>query len=155
MSYVLFLMIGLGAGAVYALLGLGLVLKHRSAGVVDFSHAAVAMWCAYVFLELHTNGQLVFPWVAVATHIQLFSATAARPCGVSIVVALVYSAILGLIFYYAVVRPLRHAPVLARVCASRGLHALPGDRGDDQLRDLLAGLAADPARHLDAPWRAA
>ncbi len=120
MSYVLFLMIGLGAGAVYALLGLGLVLKHRSAGVVDFSHAAVAMWCSYVFLELHTNGQLVFPWVAVATHIQLFSANSGAPVWLSIVVALVYSAILGLIFYYAVVRPLRHAPVLARVCACVG-----------------------------------
>jgi ABC-type branched-subunit amino acid transport system permease subunit len=116
----LFLMIGLGAGAVYALLGLGLVLKHRSAGVVDFSHAAVAMWCAYVFLELHTNGQLVFPWVAVATHIQLFSANSGAPVWVSIVIALVYSAILGLIFYYAIVRPLRHAPVLARVCACVG-----------------------------------
>ena len=120
MSYVLFLMIGLGAGAVYALLGLGLVLKHRSAGVVDFSHAAVAMWCAYVFLELHTNGELVFPWVAVAWHVQLFSANSGAPVWISIVVALVYSAILGLIFYYAVVRPLRHAPVLARVCACIG-----------------------------------
>ena len=82
-SYVLFLLIGLGAGAVYALLGLGLVLKHRSAGVVDFSHAAVAMWCSYVFLELHTNGQLVFPWVAVATHIQLFSANSGAPVWLS------------------------------------------------------------------------
>ena len=82
MSYVLFLMIGLGAGAVYALLGLGLVLKHRSAGVVDFSHAAVAMWCAYVFLELHTNGELVFPWVAVACRTSSCSRpTAGRPSG--------------------------------------------------------------------------
>lgn len=119
-GYVLFLLIGLGAGAVYALLGLGLVLKHRSAGVVDFSHAAVAMWCAYVFLELHTNGELVFPWVAAGWHVQLFSADSGAPVWASIVIALVYSAILGLIFYHAVVRPLRHAPVLARVCACVG-----------------------------------
>ena len=120
MSYVLFLLIGLGAGAVYALLGLGLVLKHRSAGVVDFSHAAVAMWCSYVFLELQTNGQLIFPWVAAGWHVQLFSKTGTA-VWLAIVLALAYSAVLGLFFYYAVVRPLRHAPVLARVCASVGL----------------------------------
>src|SRR5580698_1695299 len=100
MSYILFLLIGLGAGAVYALLGLGLVLKHRSAGVVDFSHAAVAMWCAYVFLELHTDGELVFPWAGIPWHVQVFSATAGAPVWLSIFIALVYSAVLGLIFYY-------------------------------------------------------
>jgi ABC-type branched-subunit amino acid transport system permease subunit len=119
-SYVLFLLIGLGAGSVYALLALGLVLKHRSAGIVDFSHAAVAMWCSYVFLELHTNGQLVLPWVAAGWHIQLFSANSGAPVWLSVIVALIYSAVLGLIFYYGVVRPLRNAPVLARVCASVG-----------------------------------
>ena len=46
--------------------------------------------------------------------------TTGAPVWFSIFVALVYSAVLGLIFYYVVVRPLRHAPVLARVCASVG-----------------------------------
>jgi ABC-type branched-subunit amino acid transport system permease subunit len=78
------------------------------------------MFCSYVFLELHTNGELVFPWVAVGWHVQLFSANTGAPVWFSIVVALVYSAILGLIFYYGVIRPLRHAPVLARVCATVG-----------------------------------
>ena len=39
-TYLLFFLLGLGAGSVYANLGLGLVLKYRSAGVVDFGHAA-------------------------------------------------------------------------------------------------------------------
>jgi ABC-type branched-subunit amino acid transport system permease subunit len=121
MSYLLFLLIGLGAGAVYALLALGLVLKHRSAGVVDFSHAAVAMFCAYVFLEMHNNGELIFPWTAIPWHFQLASSKTGAAVWVSVLVALAYSALLGLIFYYGVVRPLRHAPVLARVCASVGL----------------------------------
>jgi ABC-type branched-subunit amino acid transport system permease subunit len=120
-SYVLFLLLGLGSGAVYATLALGLVLKHRAAGIVDFSHGAVAMFCAYVFLELHSNGELVFPWVALPHSAQLFSATDGAPLGVSIVIALVYSAVLGLLFYWVVVRPLRHAPALARVGASVGL----------------------------------
>jgi ABC-type branched-subunit amino acid transport system permease subunit len=120
-SYILFLLLGLGSGAVYATLALGLVLKHRSAGIVDFSHGAVAMFCAYVFLELHSNGQLVFPWVALPHSAQLFNADNGAPMWISIVVALVYAAVLGLIFYWAVVRPLRHAPALARVGASVGL----------------------------------
>jgi ABC-type branched-subunit amino acid transport system permease subunit len=120
-SYLLFLLLGLGSGAVYATLALGLVLKHRSAGIVDFSHGAVAMFCAYVFLELHTNGQLVFPWVALPHSAQLFSAENGASLGVSIVIALAYAAVLGLVFYYLVVRPLRHAPALARVGASVGL----------------------------------
>ena len=56
-SYVLFLLLGLGAGAVYGMLALGLVLKHRSAGVVDFGHGAVAMFIAYVYLGLRYLSQ--------------------------------------------------------------------------------------------------
>ena len=42
-SYILFLLLGLGSGAVYAVLGLGLVLKYRSAGVVDFGHGVTSL----------------------------------------------------------------------------------------------------------------
>lgn len=121
MSYLLFLLLGLGSGAIYAMLALGLVLKYRSAGVIDFAHCAVAMFGAYVYIELHDQGMLVFPWTVIPWHIQLFSATHGVSSGIAIPIALAYSAILGLIFYYAVVRPLRHAPALARVGASVGL----------------------------------
>ena len=67
------------------------------------------------------NGQLVFPWVALPHSAQLFNADNGAPMWISILVALVYAAVLGLIFYWVVVRPLRHAPALARVCASVGL----------------------------------
>jgi len=120
MSYLLFLLLGLGSGAIYTILALGLVLKHRSAGVVDFAHCAVAMFCAYVYIELHEQGELVLPWTAVPWHIQLFSASGAA-AGAAIPITLGYAAILGLISYYGVVRPLRHAPALARVGASVGL----------------------------------
>ena len=54
-SWILFLLLGLGAGSVYALLALGLVLKYRSAGVVDFGHGAVAMFIAYVYINLRAS----------------------------------------------------------------------------------------------------
>ncbi|MFZ0088069.1 MAG: ABC transporter permease [Solirubrobacteraceae bacterium] len=119
-SYILFLVLGLGSGAVYAVLGLGLVLKYRSAGVVDFSHGAVAMFCAYVFIELRSNGELQFPWIIIPHQVRIASSNgmAVLP---SILITLVYSAILGLVFYMAVFRPLRNAPALARVGASIGV----------------------------------
>ena len=61
-SYLLFLILGLGAGATYAILGQGLVLKYRSAGVVDFAHGAVAMFIAYVFVNLRCSGSSSCPW---------------------------------------------------------------------------------------------
>jgi ABC-type branched-subunit amino acid transport system permease subunit len=119
-SYFLFLLLGLGAGAVYAILGLGLVLKFRSANVVDFGHGAVAMFCAYVFIELHDSGELIFPWVALPHSVQVASSSG-LPMFASILATLAYSAVLGLIFYMAIYRPLRAAPALARVGASVGV----------------------------------
>ena len=60
-TYLLFFLLGLGGGSVYAILGLGLVLKYRSAGVVNFAQGAVAMYGAYVFIGLRTSGVLQLP----------------------------------------------------------------------------------------------
>src|ERR1700744_6579866 len=113
-SYILFLLLGLGSGAVYALLGLGLVLKYRSAGVVDFAHGAVAMFCAYVYIELRSNGQLVFPWPVLKHSFQVASANGLAVVP-SIVITLAYSVVFGFVLYWALYRPLRNAPALARV----------------------------------------
>jgi ABC-type branched-subunit amino acid transport system permease subunit len=116
-SYLLFLLLGLGSGAVYGILALGLVLKHRSAGVVDFGHGAVAMFIAYVFLGLRDQGTLQLPWVVLPHKISLGSPVATAP---AIVVSLVYAALLGLAMYWLIYRPLRRATALTRVCASVG-----------------------------------
>jgi len=78
-SYVLFLALGLGSGAVYGILALGLVLKHRAAGVVDFGHGAVAMYIAYVFLALRADGVLQLPWIVLPHEIDLGAPLAAVP----------------------------------------------------------------------------
>src|SRR3954452_7943923 len=116
-SYILFLLLGLGSGAVYGMLALGLVLKHRSAGVVDFGHGAVAMFVAYVYLGLRDTGSLQFPWVILPHELDLGGPLATVP---AIVLSLVYAAILGLVMYWLIYRPLRSATALTRVCASVG-----------------------------------
>ena len=85
----------------YAALGLGLVLVHRSSGVVNFAHGAMAMLVTYAFVELRPGLGL---WLALA-------------------VSVVAAAGLGLVVHVLVFRPLRTAPALARVVASVGLLA--------------------------------
>src|SRR4051812_36659580 len=116
-SYALFLLLGLGSGAVYGILALGLVLKHRAAGVVDFGHGAVAMYVAYVFLGLRADGVLELPWIWLPHEIDLGAPLALGP---ALVVALVYAALLGAGMYWLIYRPLRTATALTRVCASVG-----------------------------------
>src|SRR6204780_1144372 len=119
-SYLLFLILGLGSGATYAILGQGLVLKYRSAGVLDFAHGAVAMFIAYVFINLRSLGELELPVVLIPHQISLTGGTGINT-GLAIAIALVYAAILGLGLYVLIYRPLRHASSLARVCASVGV----------------------------------
>ena len=118
-TYLLFLMLGLGAGAVYALLGLGLVLKYRSTGVVDFAQGAVAMFGAYVFLKLRTTGELQLPWVALKHQVPLSSH--GLPLWPALLITLVYGTLLGLLIFVLVYRPLLRAAPLTKVCASVGV----------------------------------
>src|SRR5579875_859153 len=117
-SWFLFLLLGLGAGSVYALLALGLVLKFRSAGVVDFGHGAVAMFVAYVYINLRSFGSLILPWPILPHTISLTGGTIAGPP--ALVVSLLYAVLLGAVMYVLVFRPLRQAPPLVRVAASVG-----------------------------------
>ena len=115
----LFLLLGLGSGSVYGLLALGLVLKYRAAGVVDFAHGAVAMICAFAFVELRDRGDLQLPW-PVLPHTIHISDTGV-PDGTSVVVTLIYAAVLGAVLYLLVYRPLQQSTALTKVCASVGV----------------------------------
>ena len=118
-SYILFLILGLGSGATFAILGLGLVLKYRSGGIVDFAHGAVAMWIAYVFVNLRSRRARV-ALVIIPHQISLNGGTGINTT-LAIVISLVYSAVLGFVLYRLVYRPLRNASPLTRVCASVGV----------------------------------
>jgi branched-chain amino acid transport system permease protein len=111
-----FLLLGLGAGAVYASLGLGLVLVHRVSAVVHVAHGAVAAYVTYVFVELRSAGDLVLP----VGRLHLGDTMAFAP---AFVLSLIVAVALGLVAYLLVFRPLREAPPLAGLVASVGLMA--------------------------------
>src|SRR5215467_4106488 len=60
-----FLAVGITAGSVYGLAGLGLVLTYRTSGVFNFAHGALATAGAYVFFELWTGHHLSWPLSAL------------------------------------------------------------------------------------------
>jgi len=96
-----FAVIGLGAGSLYALAAVGLVLVYRGSKVVNFAQGVMGMMAAYVFYEVHQN------W-----HVTDFLAI---PAG------LLTSAALGAAFFYLVIRRLRDASNLIKVVATLAL----------------------------------
>jgi branched-chain amino acid transport system permease protein len=112
--YILFAIIGLTAGSVYAALAMGLVTTYRGTGVINFAQAAIAAWGAYVYADLSSTGRLVLP----VGHVQLGGPW---PAGPAFVGGVVSAALLGLVLHVIVFRPLHGAPPLAKVVATVGL----------------------------------
>lgn len=117
-DYAFYLLLGTGAGAVIAILGLGLVLTYRGSGVVNFAHGAVATWTAYVFVDLRLNGDYALPFPGLPDRLHTGGSMAFVP---ALGLALATSAALGFLTYMLVFRPLRTAPALAKVVASVGV----------------------------------
>src|SRR5687768_6116690 len=112
------MILGLGAGAAYALLGLGIVLVFRGSGVINFAQGAIAMWVAYVFAVLQQTGRYVLPIPGVP---DLTIAEGGLSNGLSVVIALLTAVLLGLLLHLAIFRWLRESPPLAKVVASVGV----------------------------------
>ncbi len=97
-----FFLLGLGSGAIYALVALGIVLVYRGSGVVNFAHGVFALTGAGVFTEvrgsLGTVGAVVLGVAASA----------------------VASAVVSLV----VMTPLRRSSPLVRIIATLGVLAL-------------------------------
>jgi sulfate-transporting ATPase len=96
-----FAVLGLGIGAVYTLLAQGVVLVYRGSGILNFAHGAMAMMGAFVFVELRDEREWPFAW--------------------SLLVAVLFAALLGVVVYQLVMRPLRRASPLARIIATLGV----------------------------------
>ena len=115
---VLFLILGLGSGAVYAALALGLVVTYRSSGVVNLASGAVALYIAYTYAYLRM-GQLVDPVPGLNPTVNLGTG----PLGFwpAFLISLAVGAVLGTLLYVLIFRPLRAAPAAAKAVASVGV----------------------------------
>lgn len=113
-----FLVLGLGAGAVYAALALGVVLTYRGAGVINFAYGAMAMYPAYAFSVMRSGGDVVLPVIGLPDRVNLGDTLGLFP---ALAIALGIAVVLGAAAHYLVFHPMRHAPVLAKVVASIGI----------------------------------
>ncbi len=114
-QYVLFLILGLSVGAVYAALALGIVVTYQGTGVINFAAAAMATVPLYVYDDLK-RGMLTLPlpWLPSFEW-------GTAPTWLAIVVSLAVAAALAAFVHVAISRPLRNAPALAKVVAAVGV----------------------------------
>jgi branched-chain amino acid transport system permease protein len=113
-----FAVLGIGQGAMYAGIAVGLVVTYRGSGVVNLAYATMAAYPALVYHQLVKDGRLELPWVVVPAEIDLGSRlapVAAFP------VAVAAGLLLGVLVHYLVFRPLQDTPALTRLVASVGL----------------------------------
>jgi ABC-type branched-subunit amino acid transport system ATPase component/branched-subunit amino acid ABC-type transport system permease component len=109
--------LGLGNGAVYAALGLALVMTFKSSGVVNFATGAVALYAAYTYAFLR-KGELLVPIPGLEPTVDVGGKWGVAP---AFIVAVLLAGVLGVLLYLAVFRPMRNAPVLAKAVASIGI----------------------------------
>jgi branched-subunit amino acid ABC-type transport system permease component len=116
-QYIAYVLLGLGAGAVYSSLGISLVLTHRTSNVLNFATGAMAMYAAYVFVYLRQSGEYVIPIPGVPA-VHLGDSVAFAP---AVLLTMLTSAVLGVVVYVLVFGPLRYALPLTKVVASVAL----------------------------------
>ncbi|MBM7368854.1 branched-chain amino acid ABC transporter permease/ATP-binding protein [Gordonia hydrophobica] len=120
MQHLVFLLLGLGNGAVFGALALAIVLTYRSSGVVNFATGAIALYTAYTYAYLR-EGELLILIPGLPDSIDLGGPMGMWP---AILISLVIAAVLGLILYLLIFRPLRTSPLVARAVAALGVSLL-------------------------------
>jgi branched-subunit amino acid ABC-type transport system permease component len=120
MQHLVFLLLGLGNGAVFGALALAIVLTYRSSGVVNFATGAIALYTAYTYAYLR-EGKLLILIPGLPDSIDLGGPIGMLP---AIALSLVIAAVLGLVLYLVVFRPLRTSPLVARAVAALGISLL-------------------------------
>ena len=118
------LLIGLGLGSLYAMLGAGLVVSYKGSGVINFASGAMAMYGMFTFDTAWNRGEFFFPWVDFLPTSTLnlpvritLSDSGEWPMMASLVLALLLAVGIGLGAHFLVFRPLRHAAPLGKVVA--------------------------------------
>src|SRR5215472_14163435 len=102
-TILLFILLGLGSGALIGGIALGVVVTYRGSGVINLSTGAIAMLGGYAFWAL-TQGKI-----------------ASLPKGVALPAALLFVVAVGALFEFVVYRPLRNSAPLAKLIASLGV----------------------------------
>jgi len=100
----LFVLLGLGSGALIAGIALAVVLTYRGSGVINLATGAVAMLSGYAYWSLKSG--------EYGTHFGTAPA---------LVITLIVTLVIGVLIEYVAFRPLRNASPLAKLVSSLGV----------------------------------
>jgi branched-subunit amino acid ABC-type transport system permease component len=138
-QHLVFLLLGVSSGAVFAALALGLVLTYRSSGVLNFATGSIALLTAYTYGYLRQGKVLsLVPGTEDTYDISGGEMGLWPALGLSLVVA----GLVGLLLYGLVFRPLRNAPPVAKAVATLGVSVIITTGLTARLG--TTGLAVDP-----------
>src|SRR3954469_15587994 len=100
----LFVLLGLGSGALIAGIALAVVLTYRGSGIINIATGAVAMLSGYCYWALKTG--------------EIGGGMSTAP---ALVLTLVYTLVVGALIELVAFRPLRNASPLAKLVSSLGV----------------------------------
>jgi branched-chain amino acid transport system permease protein len=112
-----YLLIGLGTGAIYAMIGIGLVVIYRATGLLNFAQGELAMFCTFIVWTLQDKG---------------------IPLPLAIVGGMIAGFVIGVVLQRVVIQPMGdpHEKPLAVVIVTIGLFL-----GINALAQLIWGTA--------------
>jgi branched-chain amino acid transport system permease protein len=99
----LFILLGLGSGALIAGIALGVVVTYRGSGIINLATGGMAMLGGYAYWSLNT-GKI-----------------ASLPTGLALPLSLAFVVLVGAVIEVVVYRPLRNSAPLAKLVASLGV----------------------------------
>ncbi len=115
---------GAGAGAVYALVGLGFVVIYKSTGVINFAQGGLMLMGAYAAYNIHVTWGLPF-WVALPG-------------------AIVFAALVGMLLEVLVLRHMVGKPAFAQLMVTLGLLFI--------LQEVAANIWGQSQLNMESPW---
>lgn len=130
--FILAMIVGIGTGGLYAMMSTGLVIAYKGSGIINFGHTAIGMFAAFTFDEVKKTGHLKLPlfdfipdWMPKhLRNIPITIKVAGEKGGstvLAVAMALLMTAVLGLLCHFLVFRPLRNASALSKVIGSVGV----------------------------------
>src|SRR5262245_60401373 len=103
-DFILFILLGLGGGAVIAGIAMAVVITYRGSGIINLATGAVAMVAGYSFWALKSG----------YFHTKFSTVPAA-------IITMIVSVLVGVLSELLVFRPLRTSSPLAKLVASLGI----------------------------------
>lgn len=129
---------GIALGAIYAILALGFVIIFKATQVVNFAHGAIAAFGAYLVVYFATVVNVPGRWIESAHVIVQWSLSA--------LIAIVATAVVGIVVERITIRPMIGEPLFAVAMITLGLDLI--------VRTITNDYMGNQLRALGDPWGA-